>query len=204
MAVVIKRVQVADTASLNSNVRLYTLPAGKRAIVRSIYQGYDGGVVDASMSVAFNGAGFLWDQKVSNQDHRVWPMSTVLVAGNYLDVSHSQRGMYTMAQIVEMDEADFANPAQVHIISASGSGSAYTVPAGKRFRIRELVVTNHGDRSDVSVYITGQGHLAKIEAQPRVGNVIGMNMVASAGEQIGHTVSGPAVHYWLSGVLEDV
>lgn len=203
MAVRIFRRQAANPA-VNVNVDIYQVPAGKRAIVRSIFQGYDGGVVDASMGVYARGVGMFWDQKVSQFDSRIWPCSTVLDAGETIGAYHTQAGMYTMVQIAELDQRDAENLWRLQFNSVGAAAQTYTVPAGKRVRVREVILANHGDTADYSVYIASIGHLVKHHAVARVGNVFGMDMSVNAGETIGAVVPvGPAGHVFLSGVIED-
>lgn len=204
MAVQIRRATLANP-STGVQHRLYTVPTGKVAILRTLFQGYNNTPINQEMGITVNGAGFFWQQTVPTWESKIWPLSTVLTAGQYVNAQHSELGMYTMLQYAEMDAQEGANLWQHHFIGvAANTWTEVAVPAGKRVRVREVVVCNHADTSDWSVYISSLGHFVKLHAKPRVGNVFGVDMTANAGEMIGtYTPAGPSGHVFLSGVIED-
>lgn len=193
-----------SSSAFGSFQPLYTCPGNKRAILRSIFQGSDGPVVDAEMGVLIRGVGFIYSQKVSQFDSRAWPLRTVLNPGDTLTVTHTQGGQYTMAEVVELDAAKEGAQLWGLTMTSVTTEQLWTVPTGKRLIVKEVVIANHADSANYNVYVSGLYHLVKAGPQPRVAIVQALDVVLKAGESIGGVSSGgPAPHFHFSGYLED-
>lgn len=206
MAATVRRVNASNIAAATRTL-FYTVPTGKVAVVRTITQSNDAGALSV-MGVTINGAGFLWDSRVANgvDSCKVWPLSTVLTAGQTLHAEHSQGSCYTMAQVVEMDATlEGRNLWQFHANTVNTGTKTYTVPAGKRVRVREAVLCPHSASGSANIYIGSTGHLVKTALAANENVVVSLDMSINAGESLGcaGTSNGSSVHAFLSGVIED-
>lgn len=201
MAVTIRRANASNIPA-NTRTRLYTVPAGKVAILRTLTQGNDNGFA-VRMGAEVNGAGWLWYPTVAAGGARVWPLSSVLYEGQYVNVEHNNGASYSMLQYAEMDRAtEGRNLWQLHHLSVNGTTASYVVPAGKRVRVREVIACPHDASNNFSSFISGIGHFWK--GTITESTVLGTDMSVNAGETIGSTAgTASAFHMFYSGVIED-
>lgn len=204
MAASVRRFNVSNPAA-NTRTRMYTVPAGRRAIVRRLTQGNDNGI-DVRMGTVINGAGWIWDVVIKAGASREWELGTVLYEGQYIDAEHNSTGCYSMLEVVEMDAAlEGRNLWQFHAIDFGAATRSYQVPGGKRVRVRQIDVCPHATTGHISLYISSVGHFFKrnpISANnPEAHRT---DMSANPGEIIAAATGGPmTVHAFFSGVIED-
>lgn len=202
MAAIVRRVNASGIAA-NTRTRLYTVPAGKVAVLRTLTQGNDN-TTAITMGAEVNGAGFLWSNTVAGSSAMHWPLGTVLYEGQYMNVEHNAGSAYSMLQYVEMDRAtEGRNLWQWHAVNIHSATATYTVPAGKRVRVREVVVCPHStvNSNQMSIYINSIGHFLKGSYS---NTVLGTDMSVNPGEIIGASAAATyGTHVFLSGVIED-
>lgn len=204
MAVRVRTHFVAYPAA-NARTRLYTVPAGKKAILRTLTYSNDNGSA-VLMGTTINGAGFLWQETVQGGDNsKTFQLATVLTAGQYVDVESNAGATNYLLQVAELDERDAPEAQTIYHDQIGVSLKTYSPPAGKRFRIREIVVSPHnGAGFNVNLYIGGIGYLLRTTTKADPNNiVINTDMTVNAGESLGSTANGGTIHAWYSGVLED-
>lgn len=195
----------------DTTTTILTVPTGQVGILRSIHQGSNG---SSDMGVLLFGLGFIWKPPVDTTNGKLYGLSTVMPAGTTLAANHGAGTVdaYTAANVALLDvnregrdlwslvRGDIGN-------TATGGGgntsSFYIVPAGKRLRVREVVICAHGNVSNVSVYISGIVHLLKTTTKANTAAIFGMDMSAGPGETLGWSSSVVNVHLFMSGVLED-
>lgn len=194
--------------------RLLDVPAGKKIILRSITYSTNNGTPPL-MGLTINGAGFIWDEggnvsnpTITSADSKTFQLATVLNPGEYLEAQANLSDCYFTLGYVEMDATrEGANLHKVYLsnFSASGAGTqTYTVPAGKRFRVRELHCAQHSTSGNVNIYIGGIGYLYRRNLTAHKNEVVHTDISVNAGEGLGAAAdAGMVVHLFASGVLED-
>ncbi len=201
MALRVRRLGNASNIAANTRTRLYAVPAGKRALLRGVHFGNDnGGAI--RMGITLNGAGFVWQPEVVGSGSLVVPLATVLNPGDAIDAEHTATNAYTMLQGVEFDDPR-PELLRIDALNLGGGATYYTVPAGKRLRVREVVVCPHNNTPNISTYIGGIGHFVKAAPIDTKGIVLACDLSANAGEQIGAASTIAPTHAFYSGVLED-
>jgi len=207
MAVQHRRFTASNPAAGTSTL-LYTVPAGRKAIVRTVSQSTDAvSTTGTSMVLLLGSSALLSEVFVQPSSSRLWPLSTVLLEGEELRVTHLQGVSQTMVELVELDA--IVEGLTLHRIDlrdiATAERSAF-IPADRRFRVRELVLSTAGATTDVQVRISAGGtvgYLAKVSTREPA--VIGLDMLLFGGETITARGTGTGnVNAYLSGVLEAV
>lgn len=200
----------AATAPAATRTRLYTVPAGKVALITGLHLGKDltsNGRMGVTLGNATDGdLGFIWDATMTGAfSSRQYPLSTVLQAGEYINIENSETACFTAIQGAEFDATDTSAGLlfRTTFISVQTSAGTYTVPAGKRFRVREVVICQHNTQSDVSVYIANIGHFIKVRALAGEPVVVKSDISVNAGETITAGATGGTVHVFFSGIMED-
>lgn len=200
MAHRIRRLGVVANPAANTRTRLYTVPAGKAALLRTV--SFGGATGSASlMGITINGFGFVWQPPVPASGSLIVPLGTYLTAGDYVDAENTTTDGYTLLQGVEFDTPppSLARPVVVTVTS----GAVYTVPAGKRLRVRDVTLCPHnGTGIKVDVTINGVGYLFRGDVPP-AGLVIGHDMTVNAGEVISAQRNQGTVNLFITGLLED-
>lgn len=202
MTAIVRRATRTSPAA-NTRLNLYTVPTGKSAVLRTLTMAHDLGST-TQMGAELNGAGFLWSVQVPQIDSKVWPLSTVMTAGQTINIESAGVSTYYLLQYVEMDAtAEGVNLWTHYASNVQAATVTYTVPAGKRVRVREMVICPHGSSSgSFSSAISGQGYLARgLFAGQNI--VIGMDMSVNAGEVISSSAVTATTHIFYSGVIED-
>lgn len=199
----------ASAAGLAIGTRqtIYTVPAGKMAILRTVTQAFDGAAGGGAqwMGLLLNNVGFLWVNVMTDpQVSKTWNMGTVLYPGDTLSVEHQENSGYTMCLLDELDVRDGPTIQRVNLLDVGTSQKAYAVPAGKRFRIREVVFSPHNQGCQLNLYIGGIGYIARRTIAGNAPEVHHVDLLALPNESIG-AVSTPVtpLNVWLSGELID-
>lgn len=202
MAAVLRRV-AASNPTPNTVVPIYTVPPGRKAIVRTVSQGTDAASPGTTMVLSLPGGNLLSEVQVLAGASRMWPLGTVLNEGEQLRAFHSTGTAYTLVGLVELEAS--IEGAALHRVDLLDivTERSYVVPNGKRFRIREVIISTANATTDVQVRIGNTaGYLVKMNTKEPA--VVGTDIVAFPGEAIIARASGTGlVHAYLSGVLED-
>lgn len=206
MTTIVRRAHRANPAA-NTRTHLYTVPTGKKAILRTLTYATEntvaGGVI---MGTTISGNGFIWTEKITDTySSKTFQLSTVLHAGHVVDVEANATVCYFMLEYAEMDEREGGELNLVFHDQIGLSPKTYTVPAGKRFRIKEIVVSPHGNTgADISLNIQNQGYLLRARPNSSGDNiVIATDISVNPGEVVESGASGGTFHAWYSGILED-
>lgn len=197
-----QRLGLASNIAAATRTRIYTVPAGKVAILSTVTQGSDNG--PQNMGLTINGFGWLWQPNITGTfANRVWPMSTVLNAGEYIEVEHSAAGGYTAVFGVELDARDAPQAYRTSFFNLTSTAQNLVIPAGKRLRIREVVICPHGGSGTANIYISGIGYLVRSRLAANEPEVHRTDMLAFAGETLGASGSGTTLHAFISGEMLD-
>lgn len=202
------------TVAANTDQGIYTVPAGKVAVLRGITIGNNNGSA-VNAGILNGGAGYLWDMPLPAAGQAAGspaaalhlPVRSVLHAGNSLAARMSISGqVYVTVEGAEFD-APPGNPElyrlDIHNVAVGGSTSP-AIPAGKRYRMREIVIANHSTNADVNISIHNIVLLHREHLQAaKGGRILQVDVTLNPGEQIFASTSGTPVHVFTSGTLED-
>lgn len=203
MAAVIKRLGGVSAPASDTLTRIYEVPAGRAAIVRTVSVSNDNATT-ARVGVLLNKAGWLFDLQVTQADSRLFPLSTVLLPGDVIEYQVFANSPTTYLGVHGV-EFDYVPPTLVKfsLLSLETSAKSFVVPVGKKLRLREIIVCPHGGNGTVNISTRNLNHLVKATMQANTPLVVGMDVVVNAGEEILASATGTLTHAFFSGVLED-
>lgn len=209
-----------QTAANAGSPDLYTVPAGKCAVLRSYLYALEtasSGVYKVAVRTAAGNPGntgvptaYLWGGQVPSNSGVTVPLGLVLYAGDSFYVETSAAPAYHLFQGVEFDApASALGLHRVVLTDVTTTAKTYTVPAGKRFRVREVTYSKYSSTAAglAVVAVNSVGYLLRkvTAATTEDFQVISTDISVNAGEVISASLSGGgAMHAWLSGTLEDV
>lgn len=203
MALIVRRFNVSNPAA-NTRTRLYTVPTGKKAILRTLTYSSDSGTSGVILGTTIDANGFIWSERIDDSySSKTFQLCTVMNAGQYMDCEANSTNCYFVLQVAEMDEADGANLVNVPHLAITTTKS-YVVPSGKRLRLREQVISPHGAGGlNISTAISSNGYVLRATTVANNSIVNQLDLSVNPGETLASHATSGTVHAWYSGVLED-